>query len=211
MLKSIGIPDILHFDWLDAPPVESLMRAMEHLYALGALNDEGELTKTGRRMAEFPCDPTMSKCIIASEKYGCVSSILSICAMLDVNNSVFYRFGWIRRVMHRPKGQEMHADNAHQGFAHGTNGDHIALLNVYNQWKEAEYAENWCYDNFVQYRSMTRARDVRDQLESLCDRVEVDYKNDKPDDDEKNEAIRKSLCEGFFYNICKLQNGGFYQ
>lgn len=113
--------------------------------------------------------------------------------------------------MHRPKGQEMHADNAHQGFAHGTNGDHIALLNVYNQWKEAEYAENWCYDNFVQYRSMTRARDVRDQLESLCDRIEVDYKNDKPDDDEKNEAIRKSLCEGFFYNICKLQNGGFYQ
>ena len=93
MLKSIGIPDILHFDWLDAPPVESLMRAMEHLYALGALNDEGELTKTGRRMAEFPCDPTMSKCIIAREKYGCVSSILSICAMLDVNNSVFYRFG----------------------------------------------------------------------------------------------------------------------
>ena len=100
MLKSIGISDILHFDFIDPPPVESIMRGMEHLYALGALNDEGELTKTGRRMAEFPCDPTMSKCIIGSEKWGCVGDILSICAMLDVNNSVYYR----------PKGQEMHAD-----------------------------------------------------------------------------------------------------
>ena len=92
MLKAIGIPDILHFDFMDAPPVESLMRGMEHLYALCAFNDEGELTRLGRRMAEFPCDPTMSKCIIASEKYGCVSDILSICAMLDVNNSVYYRY-----------------------------------------------------------------------------------------------------------------------
>ena len=40
----------------------------------------------------------------------------------------------------------MHADNARQGFAHGTNGDHIALLNVYNQWKEADYAENCITD-----------------------------------------------------------------
>ena len=92
MLKSIGIPDILHFDFLDPPPVESIMRGMEHLYALGSLNDEGELTKLGRRMAEFPCDPTMSKTIIASERHGCVADILSICAMLDVNNSVFYRY-----------------------------------------------------------------------------------------------------------------------
>ena len=91
LLKSIGIPDVLHFDFLDAPPVESIMRAMEQLYALGSLNDEGELTRLGRCMAEFPCDPTMSKSIIASEKHGCVADILTVCAMLDVNASVFYR------------------------------------------------------------------------------------------------------------------------
>lgn len=105
----------------------------------------------------------------------------------------------------------MHADNAHASFAHGTNGDHIALLNVYNRWKEDGYSENWCYDNYIQYRSMVRARDVRDQLEGLCDRVDVDYKKDKPDGDGKNEAIRKGLCTGFFYNICRLQKSGEYQ
>ena len=49
-------------------PLSRLCRALELRYALGALNDRGELTKLGRRMAEFPCDPMLSKMIIASEK-----------------------------------------------------------------------------------------------------------------------------------------------
>lgn len=51
------------------------MRALELLYALGALNDRGELTKLGRRMAEFPVDPMLSKAIIASENYSCTDEV----------------------------------------------------------------------------------------------------------------------------------------
>lgn len=64
MLKSLGINDLIHFDFMDPPPPETLIRALEQLYALGALNDEGDLTKLGRRMAEFPVDPMLSKSII---------------------------------------------------------------------------------------------------------------------------------------------------
>ena len=49
MLKSLGINDLLHFDFMDPPPAETLLRALEQLYALGALNDRGELTKVRRR------------------------------------------------------------------------------------------------------------------------------------------------------------------
>ena len=69
MLKSLGINDLVHFDFMDPPPTETLMRALEQLFALGALNDLGELTKLGRRMAEFPLDPMLSKMILASEQY----------------------------------------------------------------------------------------------------------------------------------------------
>jgi len=69
MLKGLGIDDLIHFDFLDPPPAETLIRALEQLYALGSLNDEGELTKLGRRMAEFPLDPMLSKMIIKSEDY----------------------------------------------------------------------------------------------------------------------------------------------
>ena len=69
MLKSLGINDLMGFDFMDPPPPETLLRALEQLYALGALNDRGELTKLGRRMAEFPTDPMLAKMIIAAEGF----------------------------------------------------------------------------------------------------------------------------------------------
>lgn len=69
LLKSLGINDLIHFDFMDPPPAETLIRALEQLYALGALNDRGELTKLGRRMAEFPADPMLAKTLLASETY----------------------------------------------------------------------------------------------------------------------------------------------
>uniref|UniRef100_A0A915LUX0 RNA helicase n=1 Tax=Meloidogyne javanica TaxID=6303 RepID=A0A915LUX0_MELJA len=44
MLLSLGITDLVHFDFLDPPPYEALAAALEHLYALGALNHKGMLT-----------------------------------------------------------------------------------------------------------------------------------------------------------------------
>ena len=89
MLKSLGINDLMSFDFMDPPPSETLMRALEQLYALGALNDKGELTKLGRRMAEFPLDPMLAKMICASEKYQvqfrsclCISAAVTMPPML---------------------------------------------------------------------------------------------------------------------------------
>lgn len=139
MLKSLGINDLVHFDFMDPPPHEMLIRALEQLYALGGLNDRGELTKLGRRMAEFPLDPLLAKTIIASEQYKCVDQIVTICSMLSVGNAVFYR----------PKDKAIHADNAKLNF-YRPGGDHMALLNAYNQWKETNYSAQWCYENFIQ-------------------------------------------------------------
>lgn len=66
----------MNFDFMDAPPAETLIRALEQLYALGALNDRGELTKLGRKMAEFPSEPMLAKTLIASETYKCSEEVL---------------------------------------------------------------------------------------------------------------------------------------
>ena len=50
LLKSLGINDLIHFDFMDPPPAETLIIALEQLYALGGLNHHGELTKVG----DFP-------------------------------------------------------------------------------------------------------------------------------------------------------------
>ena len=65
-LKAMGINDLLAFDFMDPPPMETLVTAMETLYQLGSLDDEGLLTRLGRRMAEFPLDPMLCKILIMS-------------------------------------------------------------------------------------------------------------------------------------------------
>ncbi|KDQ11123.1 hypothetical protein BOTBODRAFT_177594 [Botryobasidium botryosum FD-172 SS1] len=195
LLKSLGINDLIGFEFMDPPSGETLMRALELLYALGALNDKGELTKLGRRMAEFPVDPMLSKAIISSEKYSCTDEVLSIIAMLSESSSLFYR----------PKDKKMHADKARQNFVK-PGGDHFTLLNVWNQWSESNYSQTFCYENFVQFKTLSRARDIRDQLAGLCERVEVVIESNPNTTDII--PIQKALTSGYFYNTARLQKSG---
>lgn len=55
-------------------------------------------------------------------RYKCSEEVLTIAAMLSVNNSIFYR----------PKDKVVHADNARMNFV-VPGGDHLVLLNVYTQ------------------------------------------------------------------------------
>ncbi|CAJ0907343.1 1678_t:CDS:10 [Entrophospora sp. SA101] len=163
---------LLKFEFMDPPHEQGMISALNDLYALGALNNDGELTKLGRRMAEFPIDPLLSKTIITSEKFHC-----------SEEDKKFY------------------ADKAHQNFIK-PGGDHLMLLNIWEQWAETNYSMGWCYENFIVYRSMNRARDVRDQLVKLCDRTEVELKSN-PDPGDII-PIQKSIVSGFFMNAARL-------
>jgi HrpA-like RNA helicase len=122
-LKKLGIDDLVHFDFMDPPAPETLMRALEMLNYLGALDDDGNMTETGNIMAEFPLDPQLAKMLIASPKFKCSNEILSITAMLSVPN-----------VFVRPKEAQKAADEAKNRFAH-VDGDHLTLLNAYHAFK----------------------------------------------------------------------------
>ncbi|KAI4243457.1 MAG: hypothetical protein L6R40_003459 [Gallowayella cf. fulva] len=195
LLKSLGINHLIEFDFMDPPPAETLIRALEQLYALGALNDRGELTKIGRQMAEFPTDPMLAKSILSADKHGCVEEVLSIIAMLGEASALFYR----------PKDKRIHADSARGRFTVKEGGDHFSLLNIWNQWVDSDFSYVWARENFLQQRSLTRARDVRDQLAKLCDRVEVTITSVGAAD---LVPIQKSLVAGFFPNAARLQKGG---
>ena len=53
-------------------------------------------------------------------------------------------------------------------------GDHLTLLAVYEAWKSSNFSKPWCYENFVQDRSLRRAQDVRKQLLTIMDRYKLD-------------------------------------
>jgi pre-mRNA-splicing factor ATP-dependent RNA helicase DHX15/PRP43 len=143
-LKKLKIDDIVHFDYMDPPAPETLMRALEELNYLGALSDEGELTRVGALMSEFPLDPMLAKVVISAEQYKCVNEAATIVAMLNVPN-----------VFLRPKDQI-------------NDGDHLTLLNLYNAYKLKKENPDWCYDHYVNYRGMRAANDIREQLLSIA-------------------------------------------
>ena len=64
---------------------------MYQLWILGALDNTGQLTKLGRKMVEFPLEPSLSKMLIISEEMGCSLDILIIVSMLSVP-SIFFRY-----------------------------------------------------------------------------------------------------------------------
>jgi hypothetical protein len=68
---------------MDPPAPETLMRALELLNYLNALDDDGNLTKLGELMSEFPLDPQMSKMLVVSPEFKCSNEILSLTAMLS--------------------------------------------------------------------------------------------------------------------------------
>jgi ATP-dependent RNA helicase DHX8/PRP22 len=60
-LKALGVSDVLAFPLLDPPPRAALLRSLELLYALGALDDAGALTRSGTAMARFPLEPMVRR------------------------------------------------------------------------------------------------------------------------------------------------------
>lgn len=197
-LKKLGIDDLVHFDFMDPPAPETLMRALELLNYLGALDDDGNLTELGAMMAEFPLDPQMAKMLLYSPQLSCSNEILSIVAMLSGPN-----------VFMRPREAQKAADDAKAKFNH-VDGDHLSLLNVYHAWKNNQESASWCYDNFLNSRSMKAADSVRSQLMRIMTRLGLELKSTDFRDKSYYVNIRKAMVSGFFMQVAHLERTGHY-
>ncbi|CAA7058922.1 unnamed protein product [Microthlaspi erraticum] len=163
-MKAMGINDLLSFDFMDPPQPQALISAMEQLYSLGALDEEGLLTKLD---IDDDCD--------------------------DPNGNIFYR----------PREKQAQADQKRAKFFQ-PEGDHLTLLAVYEAWKAKNFSGPWCFENFVQSRSLRRAQDVRKQLVSIMDK----YKLDVVSAGKNFTKIRKAITAGFFFHRSKERSTG---
>ena len=74
-LLELGIEDLVYFDFMDPPAPETMMRALELLNYLGALDDDGKLTVLGHSMSELPLDPQLAKMLLSSPEYNCSNEV----------------------------------------------------------------------------------------------------------------------------------------
>jgi ATP-dependent RNA helicase DDX35 len=215
-LKALGIDNIVRFDFITSPPAELVIRALELLYSLGALDDYAKLTKPlGTRMAELAVEPMMAKTLLSASSFNCLSEMLTIAAMTSLGGSIFFH-----------DGEKKKMETARRKFA-VEEGDHITLLNVYQAFvtkgkKEARF----CHDNFINFKAMTRAVSIRAQLKRYLERFGMNINeslsstssstnpNKTPlavGGPDKCEQIRRCLTTGFFAHAAKMQPDGTFR
>ncbi|XP_077569946.1 pre-mRNA-splicing factor ATP-dependent RNA helicase PRP16 [Stigmatopora nigra] len=194
LLKSLGVQDLLLFHFMDPPPEDNMLNSMYQLWILGALDNTGNLTPTGRMMVEFPLDPALSKMLIVSCDMGCSADILIVVSMLSVP-AIFYR----------PKGREEESDQVREKFS-VPESDHLTYLNVYTQWKNNNYSSIWCNDHFIHTKAMRKVREVRSQLKDIMVQQRMNLMSCGSDWD----IIRKCICAAYFHQAAKLKGIGEY-
>lgn len=195
-LKKLGIDDLVHFDLMDPPAPETLMRALEELNYLACLDDDGNLTVLGKLASEFPLDPSLAVMLISSPEFFCSNEILSLTALLSVP-----------QIFVRPASARKLADEMKQLFAH-PDGDHLTMLNVYHAFKSPTAQANpkqWCHDHFLSLRALQSAENVRQQLHRIMEREEIDFVSAPFEDKKYYENIRRALCAGFFMQVAKKE------
>ncbi|XP_075694621.1 pre-mRNA-splicing factor ATP-dependent RNA helicase PRP16 isoform X2 [Rhinoderma darwinii] len=194
LLKSLGVQDLLLFHFMDPPPEDNMLNSMYQLWILGALDNTGSLTSTGRLMVEFPLDPALSKMLIVSCDMGCSAEILIVVSMLSVP-AIFYR----------PKGREEESDQVREKFA-VPESDHLTYLNVFLQWKNNNYSSGWCNQHFIHAKAMRKVREVRAQLKDIMVAQRMSLSSCGSDWD----VVRKCICAAYFHQAARLKGIGEY-
>jgi len=228
-LKGMGIHDPRYFDFLTPPSTEGLLQAFDLLFTLGALDKLMSLTEHGKKMAKFPLDPTFAHLLLQSPKYGCTKEILTAVSMLSTEN-LFYLPG--RGLEETGKSVAAKAADCHRRFK-SHEGDLPTQLAVYRAWKrEAVYTEpsaggrsakkklqaacsksdglkkvshgDWCKHNFINGKALSRAQDIRSQIEDICTTLGWDSGLSCGNE---LEPFLKCVCAGLFLKVAtRLHN-----
>lgn len=198
-LKALGVDNILRFNFPSPPPAKNMLSSVETLFALDALDEDGNLTsKIGYFMAEMPINPMMAKMLYMASEMGCSEEILSIIAMLQVQN-----------VFSKPmSGQaSINARIARRNFE-VSEGDLITLLNVYTAFVKNGCTKEFCGRYFLLYRNLKRAHEIRGQLSSL---ISHQFKMKLKSCGSDISILSRCITFGYFPYAAYLHHSGVYR
>ncbi|KAG2440784.1 hypothetical protein HXX76_003640 [Chlamydomonas incerta] len=205
-LKAMGIDDVLGFDFMDPPPRTAILRSLELLFALGALDTSGKLTEeVGLRLSRLPVDPMFGRVLLAAAGLGCGVEALAVVAMVSADN-----------VFHTPRQKEAEWRAARIKFL-SREGDHLTLLNVFRGFMELPKESNkartsWCSDNFINIRAMRKAEDIYTQLVRFMGHPSPPGLGlPLATCGDETTPLRRALTAGLFPHAARLQPDGSYR
>lgn len=83
-----GESDVFALPWLTPPPRDKVFKARQLLYSLGAVNDKGEITPHGRKLARIPCHPRIAQMLTVADDNATKALGADIAAILDEKDPI---------------------------------------------------------------------------------------------------------------------------
>ena len=216
-LKSMGIDNIIDFDFMDKPDSNSIYEALKQLFFLQAIDIDGHITNLGKEMTKFPLDCCYSRALIASNFFN-VKNEMEILVSLISSENVFVN------VNKYDEDRRAYFEKTKNEFI-DKYSDHITLLNIYKELEFHNFDEEWCQKHFLHIRALRQTRNILEQIKTYMNNINLrecekfynifyiknlreGIENDSSlDDYEKiNCLVRMSLCQGFYMNAARIMN-----
>ncbi len=216
-MLSLNLGSVNSFPFVDRPQPKSIRDGIDILDDLGALtkDDSSEetnlykLTEVGRKMAEFPLDPRVSRMLIEAQKEKCVNEIAVIAAALSIQDP-----------RERPYDKADQASKAHALFAH-PESDFLTYLNIWNRYHGSleslpsqSKLRKFCHEHFLSYKRMIEWRDIYHQILDIIDGKNKTAKSKKhikiEINQEISDKIHRCILSGYLSNIAQKKEKNFY-
>jgi len=173
-MKTLGLPEISEFPFLDPPNPKAVAEGYRTLREVGALDKERELTEIGRDLGRLPVDPRMGRMLIEAEYEKCAEAVTVIVAGLETSDP-----------KERPAEKKREADAAHAKWQ-DPDSDFMAMLNLWSDVSKYYDGRRWkwnqlrkfCGSHFLNAKRVTEWGNVVEELGSL---MRSDSRDRKPD------------------------------
>src|SRR5512139_4071584 len=191
-MKSLGLGDVVGFPFIDPPSSRLVTDGYQLLAELHALDEQGQLTKVGTRLAKLPLDPRIARMLLAAEQQRCVNEVLIIASALSVQDP-----------RDRPMERAQAADEKHKLFQ-DERSDFMGWVKLWRWYEEQvqhkktnRQLQSLLTDHFLSPRRMREWRDIHGQLHAQVAELGL-RENDKP---AGYDAIHQALLTGLLGNI----------
>ncbi|CAI8916181.1 ATP-dependent RNA helicase HrpA [Methylocaldum szegediense] len=200
-MHALKLGDISNFPFVEPPDARLIRDGLRTLQEVNALDDRGQITDIGRKLAKLPVDPRLGRMLLAGAEEHCLSEVAIIVAALSVPDP-----------RERPADKASNADQKHARFR-DDNSDFLSFLKLWTEYEEQKKylskskLRQWCRENFLSYVRMTEWHDIHGQIMEVL-KGELDLKlNQVPGE---YGEIHRALLSGLLSNVCLKQEQNEY-
>lgn len=213
-MKARGIDDIFSFPLMDPPPRDILIRSLNHLLSIGALDKEGKINDIGKQMAAFPLSPNYARVLVAAAEPENDVLLEAIDAIAVLSGDDIFK-QW-QSDEERESVEESRKDLTRR------EGDILTQLTAMQRYAfEGTNRMKWCKKHLINDKNMKTAYDVRAQLRRACLEAKMLTKDAIieassatefiPMEPERAETLMKCFLTAFVDKTAALDRDGQYK